>query len=51
MGEGSEDAHVMLVEVLQDTLPLGQYKPSAEVLSVVSASFPQKTLSVACQER
>lgn len=44
-----ENTHVMLVEVLQNTFPLRKDKFSVEVLPVVSASFPQKPLSVACQ--
>lgn len=40
----------MLVEVLQHPFPLREDEFPAEVLSVVSAPFPQKPLSVACQE-
>ena len=40
----------MLVEVLQNAFPFGQDEFAAEVLPVVSASFPQEALSVACQE-
>lgn len=42
--------HIMLVEVLQHPFPLREDEFPAEVLSVVSAPFPQKPLSVACQE-
>lgn len=40
----------MLVKVFKHALSLRQNKFSAEVLSIVSASFPQKPFSVACQE-
>lgn len=46
-----ENTHIMLVEVLQNTFPLREDKFSVEVLPVVSASFPQKPLSVACRGR
>ena len=36
----NRDTHIMLVVVLQNTFPLRQNKLSAEVLSVVFASFP-----------
>lgn len=42
-------AHVVFVEVLQHAFPFRQDEPAAEVLTVVSAPFPQKALSVACQ--
>lgn len=44
-----ENTHIMLVEVLQNTFPLRKDKFSVEVLPIVSASFPQKPLSVACR--
>lgn len=41
--------YVVLVEVLQHSFPLGEDELSAEVLSVVPAPFPKKSLSVACK--
>lgn len=40
----------MFVEVLQHAFAFRQDEPPAEVLTVVSAPFPQKALSVPCRE-